>query len=76
MKTVTIREAKANLSRLIEKACRGEEIIIVRGSDLVARLVLVASKKGHRKLGILKGKLTVGPKFFEPLPDVELACWE
>ena len=31
MKTVTIHEAKTNLSRLIEKACRGEEVIIARG---------------------------------------------
>jgi antitoxin (DNA-binding transcriptional repressor) of toxin-antitoxin stability system len=35
MKTVTIHEAKTNLSRLIEKACQGEEIIIARGPDPV-----------------------------------------
>ena len=76
MKTVTIHEAKTNLSRLIEKVCRGEEIIITRGSDPIARLVPVAGKKGNRKLGILKGKLTVDPEFFESLPNEELTRWE
>jgi prevent-host-death family protein len=76
MKTVTIHEAKTNLSRLIEKACRGEEIIIARGNDPVVRLVPIAGGKGRRKLGILKGKLIVGPEFFEPLPADELDRWE
>jgi prevent-host-death family protein len=76
MKIFTIHEAKTNLSRLIEKACRGEEIVIARGPEPVARLVPIAGKKGQRRLGILKGKLTVGPEFFEPLPDEELARWE
>jgi antitoxin (DNA-binding transcriptional repressor) of toxin-antitoxin stability system len=78
MKTVGIHEAKTNLSRLIEKACRGEEIIIARGKDKdpVVRLVPIAGRKGRRKLGILKGKLVVGPEFFEPLPPEELDRWE
>jgi prevent-host-death family protein len=76
MKTVTIHEAKTNLSRLIQKACRGEEIIIARGSDPVVRLVPIAGRKGRRKLGILKGKLFVGKEFFEPLPPDELDRWE
>jgi prevent-host-death family protein len=76
MKTVGIHEAKTSLSRLIEKACRGEEIIIARGKDPVVRLVPIADRKRGRKLGILKGKLVVGPEFFEPLPPEELEGWE
>jgi prevent-host-death family protein len=76
MKTVGIHEAKTSLSKLIEKACRGEEIIIARGKDPVVRLVPIGGPKGTRKLGILKGKLVVGPEFFEPLPPDELARWE
>ena len=76
MKTVTIHEAKTNLSRLIERACRGEEIIIARGSNPVARLVPINRKEGRRELGILKGKLVVGPEFFESLPSEELDRWE
>jgi prevent-host-death family protein len=76
VKTVTIHEAKTNLSRLIEKACRGEEIIIARGANPVVRLVPIGGAKGRRKLGMLKGKLVVGPEFFEPLPPDELDRWE
>jgi len=76
MKPVTIHEAKTNLSRLIEKACRGEEIIIARGSDPVVRLVPIAGQRGRRKLGILKGKLVVGKESLEPLPTDELDRWE
>jgi prevent-host-death family protein len=76
MKTVTIHEAKTNLSRLIAKACQGEEIIIARGSDPVVRLVPISGKKGRRQLGLLKGKLIVGKEFFDPLPPDELKRWE
>jgi prevent-host-death family protein len=76
MKTVTIHQAKTNLSRLIEEACEGEEIIISRGSQPVARLVALADAKGRRQPGSLKGKLHVGPEFFEPLPAAELSAWE
>ncbi len=76
MKTVTIHEAKTNLSRLIEKACEGEEIIIARGSEPVARLVALADTKGRRQPGSLKGKLHVGAEFFEPLPAGEQGAWE
>ena len=73
---MTIHQAKTNLSRLIEKACRGEEIIIARGPEPVVRLVPIATSKGRRKLGMLKDKLVVGPEFFEPLPSDELSRWE
>jgi prevent-host-death family protein len=76
MPTVTIHQAKTNLSRLIERASAGEEIIIARGSKPVARLVPVGAVKGKRQPGSLKGKLVIGPEFFEPLPDDELSGWE
>ncbi len=76
MKTVTIHQAKTNLSRLIEKACEGEEIVSSRGPEPVVRLVPIADSKGRRQPGALRGKLQVGPEFFEPLPDEELAGWE
>jgi prevent-host-death family protein len=76
MPTVTIHQAKTNLSRLIERASAGEEIIIARGSKPVARLVPVGAVKGKRQPGSLKGKLVIGPEFFEPLPESELSNWE
>ena len=76
MPTVTIHQAKTNLSRLIKQAADGEEIIIARGSKRVARLVPIGAVKGKRKPGSWKGKFVLGPEFFEPLPDDELARWE
>jgi prevent-host-death family protein len=76
MPVVTIHQAKTNLSRLIKKASAGEEIIIARGNKPVARLVPIGNSKGKRQPGSLKGKLRIGPEFFEPLPPEELAGWE
>jgi prevent-host-death family protein len=76
MKTITIHRAKTNLSRLIEEACEGEEIIIAKGTQPKVRLVPICEVNGNRKPGILKGKFKVGPEFFEPLPQDELDAWE
>jgi prevent-host-death family protein len=76
MATITIHKAKTNLSRLIEQACRGEEVVIARGAHPVVRLVPIADPRGNRKPGELRGKLEVGPEFFEPLPPEELESWE
>lgn len=76
MKTVTIHDAKTNLSKLIQEACEGEEIVISRGDKPVVRLVPLSDAKGRRKPGSLKGKLHVGKEFFEPLPEEELKAWE
>jgi prevent-host-death family protein len=75
METVMIQKAKTQLSRLIKKACQGEEIVIARGSKPVVRLVPIQNK-GERKPGDWKGKVTIGPEFFEPLPPKELEGWE
>lgn len=76
MTTVTIHKAKTTLSQLIEKACRGEEVVISRGDQPVVRLVAIADAKGNRKPGSMKGELKVGPEFFETLPPEELDAWE
>lgn len=76
MKMFTIHKAKTHLSRLIERAARGEEVVIARGSKPVARLVPVGEVKGKRRPGSLKGKLRVGPQFFKPLPASEVRRWE
>jgi prevent-host-death family protein len=75
VKTITIHKAKTNLSRLIEDACQGEEIIIARGTKPMVRLVPVSNPRGERKPGRLKGKFELGPEFFEPLPQEELDLW-
>ena len=72
MITVTIHKAKTNLSQLIEKACRGEDVIISRGDQPVVRLVPVVDASGSRKPGVLKGKISYTPDAFDPLTDQEL----
>jgi prevent-host-death family protein len=76
METITIHKAKTQLSRLIEKACQGEEVIIARGSKPVVRLVAIEDQPGDRVPGAWKGKVHVGPEFFAPLPPEELEGWE
>jgi prevent-host-death family protein len=75
MQTITIHKAKTQLSRLIERACKGEEIVIARGKQPVVRLVAINHTRGDRKPGALKGKIRIGPEFFEPLPPEELEGW-
>ena len=76
MSVVTMHQAKTNLSRLVRKASRGEEIIIARGSKPVAKLVAIGDVSGKRRAGSLKGKLKIGRAFFKPLPPDELSAWE
>ena len=75
MATYTIHAAKTNLSKLIARAEAGEEIVLARGKEPVVRIVAVAPK-AKRKYGRLKGKGSVGPEFFEPLPEEERKLWE
>jgi antitoxin (DNA-binding transcriptional repressor) of toxin-antitoxin stability system len=73
METVTIQKAKTQLSRLIKKACRGEEIVIARGKHPVVKLVaLPAVGKGPRIPGRWKGKISWTADAFDPLTDQEL----
>lgn len=76
MKTVTIHKAKTTLSQLIAEVQAGHEVVIARGKEPVARIVPFAKKVGKRKFGALKGKIKIGPEFFEPLPEEELRAWE
>ncbi len=72
MITANIHEAKTNLSRLIERAVAGEEVIISKAGQPVARLVpYVETKK--RRLGLLKGKIRIAPDFDELPPSLAAA---
>jgi prevent-host-death family protein len=73
---VTVHAAKTHLSRLIEQARAGKEVIIARGTVPVARLVPIEDRTPKRRFGALRGKLRVPSSFFEPLPEDELSRWE
>ena len=76
MTTVAIQAAEASLSQLVARAEAGEEIVLARGDEPVARIVPIQPKTGKRQFGALKGKIAIGPEFFEPLPEEELKAWE
>ena len=69
LKVVNIHEAKTHLSRLIQEALDGEEIVIARGNEPVVRLVLVESARPQRSLGWAKGQVTMAADFDQPLED-------
>jgi prevent-host-death family protein len=70
---VNVHEAKTQLSRLLERAHAGEEIVIAKNGVPYARLVPLEKPK-PRAPGLLTGKIE--PSFFEALPDDELAAWD
>jgi prevent-host-death family protein len=75
MPQVTIHAAKTNLSKLIEAALAGEDVVIAKGNRPIVRLVAIP--QGRFQLGMLKDQLTSpGPDFFEPMDADELALWE
>ena len=74
MQRVTIHAAKTHLSRLIEAALAGEDVVIARGSTPVVRLVPIA--KQTFQIGLLAGQLGMGPDFLSPLDEDEFDLWE
>ncbi|MGH6610116.1 MAG: type II toxin-antitoxin system Phd/YefM family antitoxin [Burkholderiaceae bacterium] len=63
---VNIHEAKTNLSKLIEYAARGEEVVIAKAGEPVARLVPCVAAR--RKPGIARGRGRLTKDFFVELP--------
>ncbi len=69
MAKVSVYHARAEFSRLIERAIAGEDIVITRRGKPAVRLVPVEEQRVRRKPGALKGLFEVTDEFFEPLPD-------
>ena len=67
-KPVNIHEAKTHFSRLVERAARGEEIVIARAGRPLARLMPLASPTRPRRPGLLKGRIRISKNFDAPLP--------
>lgn len=69
-KTVTIEEAEGHLSELIESANAGDEVILAKGGEPVAKLVaLPRANKEKRVFGEYRGRIRMSEDFDEPLPD-------
>jgi prevent-host-death family protein len=76
MTIVTIHNAKTNLSQLLARVEAGEEIILARGKEPIAKIVPFRAPPITRRFGALRGIVSVRPEFFEPLPEQELTTWE
>jgi prevent-host-death family protein len=73
-KIVNMHEAKSTLSKLVEEAEAGEEIVLARAGTPVARIVALRTRK-IRRLGQWKGKVKMADDFDAPLPEHVLSGW-
>ena len=71
--TVSLYDAKTNLSSLVERAAAGEEIVIAKSGRPRARLMPLEDTRALRVSGKGKGRWRVGRAFDAPLPD-DLIC--
>jgi prevent-host-death family protein len=74
---VNIHQAKTHLSRLLERAAQGEEVVIAKAGRPVAKLVAVGKAAAKRKLGSGEGDFVVPADFNAPLPKkIEESFWK
>jgi prevent-host-death family protein len=72
---VNMHQAKTSLSRLVEKALAGEEVVIARNGEPLVRLVPVVKKREPRVPGRSQGRIWIAPDFDE-MSEEELKDWE
>ena len=72
---VNTHEAKTHLSKLIERAAAGEEIIIGKAGKPMAKLVAYKEERSPRRPGALKGKIRLAPDF-DATPDEVIDAFE
>lgn len=69
MESINIHQAKTHLSKLVDRAADGHEIVIAKAGKPMARLVPYAAKREPRRPGALRGKIRVKKDFDAPLSD-------
>ncbi len=72
---VNVHQAKTHLSKLLDRAHAGEEIILAKSGEPYAVLGPLPSVEAVRRPGRLAGQF-VGPEILDPLPRAELDAWE
>ena len=73
--TVNVHEAKTQFSRLLKRVAAGQEIIIAKAGQPVARLIPFR-QPGTRELGMDAGRVVIAADFDAPLPEAVLADFE
>ena len=76
METLNVSEARSQLSRLIDRAAAGEDVLIARNGRPVARLTQLGEGARPRRLGVLAGEVEIDDDFDAPLPPEEIARFE
>ncbi len=76
MTIVNIYEAKTQLSKLVDEAAAGTDIIIGRSGKPIARLTALEFSKTPIRFGLMKHKFKVADDFDAPLPEAILAAFE
>ncbi len=75
--TVNMHQAKTSLSRLVERALAGEEVVIARNGEPLVRLVPIPKPAREPRVpGRGKGDIWIAPDCFEPMSEEELELWE
>jgi prevent-host-death family protein len=69
--TFNVHEAKTHLSKLLQRVERGEEIVIARSGNPVARLTAITKQPARRVPGMDKGKVIIHADFDDPLPEFD-----
>ncbi len=75
MASLNVYDAKTNLSKLLERAVAGEEIIIAKAGKPMVRLVPVMEKRGKPVWGLSRGQASPADAFDAPTSEDELALW-
>jgi prevent-host-death family protein len=76
VQTVNIYEAKTKLSKLVDLASSGTDVVIARAGKPVARLTALKQEKRSLVYGLLEGEGWIADDFNDPLPDDILAGFE
>jgi prevent-host-death family protein len=75
MKTINLHAAKTHLSRLVDEAAAGEDVVIAKNGKPLVKLVAIGSGTRRKGFGALKGKIRIADDFDEPLPDSVLRAF-
>jgi prevent-host-death family protein len=72
---VNMHQAKTSLSRLVERALAGEDVVIARNGEPLVRLVPIPKEREPRVPGRSKGRIWIAPDF-DVMSEEELKDWE
>ncbi len=73
MNTVNIHDAKTHLSRLVDRAAKGESFVIAKAGKPLVKVSAVDAPAKPARLGFLKGEIAV-PDDFDRMGDREIAA--